>query len=420
MGPRGRLRAAVFLMGGLGHFARMRGLIAALAAQGVEVDLFTDRVFAGEARACGARFHDLYAGRRRVESLDDSRPRPTRQVTFAALYGEELARATTALGPSLVIADSHAVVGQVVAQVLELPYVCVRPGHDVDPTDVDFALRDPRLALSERCHESVGVLAERFGIEAASPFLYFTATSPLLNIYCEPEQYLSEATRAAIEPVGFLGSLSPPADLPQGSTRRDGIHVYVSFGTVVWVYWQSEALAALEEVAASVEARNGVTATISLGGADLPPGAVRRLRRRGVKVERFVDQWRLLSRSHLFVTHNGLNSTHEAIYLAVPMLSYPFNADQPRLAAKVQRFGLALPLATEPRAPIHRSDVDAALDTAADGRAALLEAHEQARAWELEVVRRRPELVGRIIELMESHGAGSNRLSRGAQRRAVG
>ena len=36
----------------------------------------------------------------------------------------------------------------------------------------------------------------------------------------------------------------------------------------------------------------------------------------------------------LFVTHHGLNSTHEAIFNRVPMLSYPFFWDQPGLAAE--------------------------------------------------------------------------------------
>ena len=56
-----------------------------------------------------------------------------------------------------------------------------------------------------------------------------------------------------------------------------------------------------------------------------------------------MDQWAVLGETDLFVTHHGLNSTHEAIFNRVPMLSYPFFWDQPGLAAKCQAFGIARP-----------------------------------------------------------------------------
>ena len=45
---------------------------------------------------------------------------------------------------------------------------------------------------------------------------------------------------------------------------------------------------------------------------------------------------RVLAAADVFVTHHGLNSTHESIAERVPMLSYPFQWDQPGMAERCQ------------------------------------------------------------------------------------
>lgn len=48
-----------------------------------------------------------------------------------------------------------------------------------------------------------------------------------------------------------------------------------------------------------------------------------------------VPQIELLNRATLFVTHAGMNSTSEAIDLAVPLVCIPLQADQPIVAKRV-------------------------------------------------------------------------------------
>ena len=63
--------------------------------------------------------------------------------------------------------------------------------------------------------------------------------------------------------------------------------------------------------------------------------------RRGIRRGRSVGRPR---GRRVFVTHHGLNSTHEAIYHRTPMLSYPFFGDQPYLANRCRDLGLSVPL----------------------------------------------------------------------------
>ncbi len=395
-------------MGGYGHVSRIRALVAALTVGGVDAVVFTDRAFEAGVRAAGGRFADLYAGRSPDGGDDSSSPVPCRNVTFAARAAAELVVEAAAFRPSLVVTDTFAVVGSVVAKALDLPCVNVCSGHDLHPERFLAALRDdPRLAVSARCHEAVAVLRERFGIADASPFSYFTSVSSSLNIYCEPPDFLSETTRERLEPLAYFGSLPAPAEAgPRGAARRrpplrprGRVRVYASFGTAAWPYYEAEALAALGQIADLIATHPEMIATISLGGAPLSDAAVTGLRRHNVSVARYVDQWRVLSEADVFITHHGLNSTHEAIFHQVPMISYPLFWDQPGLARTAQRLDLAVPLGTAPRAALDRDQVESCFAALAASRERLLAGLERAYRWELDVIEARPEVVRRIVEL---------------------
>jgi UDP:flavonoid glycosyltransferase YjiC (YdhE family) len=165
---------------------------------------------------------------------------------------------------------------------------------------------------------------------------------------------------------------------------------------VIWRYYAREALAALGAIADAIAARPRVRALLSLGGAEVD---ARALGRPNVAVARYVDQRRVLREADVFVTHHGLNSTHEAIFREVPMLSYPFFWDQPDLARKCQAFGLAVALADAPRAPLRSGNAGAALDGVLGSRASFRTALATARGWELDVMANRSSVLRRIAAL---------------------
>jgi UDP:flavonoid glycosyltransferase YjiC (YdhE family) len=383
--------------------------MAALVVRGIETFVFTDRAFEREVAAEGARFVDLYADRPLDAADGESLPQPCRYVSFAGYFAETIAREVANLRPSLMISDSFAVVGRVVADILQVPHINICSGHDVDPSRfVEEQVEPERVKISPRCHRAVDILRDRHGRVDASPFSYGTGTSSLLNISGEPELFMSPQTRRALEPLAFFGSLAAPRDIALRQRPRSPgwfgpekaeIRLYVSFGTVIWRYYTSEALASLETIAEAIAKRPAARALMSLGNAAVPAEALASLRRPNVAVESFVDQWQVLGEADMFVTHHGLNSTHEAIYSLVPMISHPYLGDQPSMGNFCQELGIAAPLASNARHSIDVGLVDEALDMCVTNREQMDAALRQVREAELDVIARRPEVIERIFAL---------------------
>jgi UDP:flavonoid glycosyltransferase YjiC (YdhE family) len=389
-----------------GHFIQTQALIRAAVRDGMDVVVFTDVALAGVVGATGARFADLFADRSVAD--DTSVPHPCRYVTFAGRFGDEVVAQARALGVRLVVSDSMAVIGRVVATALGVPHVNVCAGHNVHPDRFLTQLAgDPRVAVSEHCLQAVDRLRDHFGLVAPSPFSYVAPPSPVLNVCCEPPQYLGDEDRRAWEPLVFFGCLPSPADLagvgaPTTAAFASGADekLYVSFGTIVWRYFAAEAIACLRAITAAVAERPGMSALVSLGGADVQQSVIEELKGPNVRVENFVDQWQVLAQADAFITHHGLNSTHEAVFHTVPMLSYPFFWDQPALARKSQDFGLAQPLVKTPRAEVTVGAVHAALHELHSERDRLGTALRRARGWETEVIAGRTAAIHQIRALI--------------------
>ena len=167
-----------------------------------------------------------------------------------------------------------------------------------------------------------------------------------------------------------------------GADAERKLKLYVSFGTAIWMSRTTEALSALQAVAAWAGRQRGVRVVISLGGAEITNGQRQELERSNVSVARYIDQWSVLASADLFLTHHGLNSTHEAIAHEVPMVSYPFVWDQPGLAATCQRLGLAVGLVGDVMAAVQPRDLDRALTVVLQNRPMMNQALGDAHEWE--------------------------------------
>jgi UDP:flavonoid glycosyltransferase YjiC (YdhE family) len=401
---------AFFSMPEEGHFRRLRPLISGVAGEGFTALVFTDSRYKDSVERAGGTFVDLF-GEHPLEAADgESLPVPCRYVSFAGHYAAPILRDLERFRPSLVISDTFAVIGRVVANRLGIPYVNVCAGHNVDPAVFLRLLEsDPRVRVSPRCLRAVETLRTQHGLPDASPFSYVAGLSPFLNLYCEPPNYLTEADRRVFEPVAFYGSLPPIEEIEKARLRSgpspfggDGAHtrVYVSFGSVVWRYYAAEALATLQCLSDSFDGMEELRILISLGGARIEDRALRSLARSNVSVASYVDQWRVLRDADVFVTHHGLNSTHEAIFHLVPMISYPFFWDQPALAEKCREFGLAIPLADSPRGRVTEEDVRVTMAMFFKSRDSQRASLADARGWELRVLENRDAVVRQITGLI--------------------
>jgi MGT family glycosyltransferase len=390
-------------MGGTGHVQTLLPLVQGLCERGCSVHVMTHVEFRDTVEQLNASFVDLYA-RYPMDAADaTSIPIPSRYVSFAGMYAGSLADDVARLEAALVVHDTYAVVGPVVARRLGLPFVTVSPNHALVPSRAVATLRDdPRVATSPECWAGVARLRDVFGLAGANPFSYVETISPFLNLYVEPPEFLLEHDRAIADPIGFFSSLMPRSSdrpvanvFPQ-SPRR--LRIYVSFGTVVWWYFAAAAQAALSVIARTCAGRD-VDVVISLGGHALDQATRLALERSNVRVLDYVDQRGVLEQADLFITHHGLNSTHEAIFHEVPMLSYPFFGDQPALARRCQELGLAVPLASVPRGALDPTALDFGIAHVAGDRAGFASRLAEARSWELRTIANRDAVVDRVIGL---------------------
>lgn len=58
----------------------------------------------------------------------------------------------------------------------------------------------------------------------------------------------------------------------------------------------------------------------------------------------YVDQVEVLARSDVFLTHCGMNSVNESLYLGVPMILYPQHSEENAVAARVEQLGAGVRL----------------------------------------------------------------------------
>ena len=401
-----RPRIALFSMPDPSHFRRLLPMIDGFAARGIPTTVFGHADAQAASVDAGADFFDLFGNLPIDEADAASHPYSSRYVSYAARYGDAVAEELARLGATHVVYDTFAVVGLVAALRSGLPHVNLCAGHNVThrPDFIDSIRRDIAIRPSASCLGAVEELKRRDGLVQLDELGYIATQSAQLNVYCEPPEFLHAEERDAFGPIAFFGSLRDGCTTRGRGTSllgrsRSNARIYISFGTIIWRHFESDALAALERIAEAISARPKTEGLISLGGAVIPQERRRRLERSCVRVETYVDQGRALAESDLFVTHHGLNSTHEAIMHRVPMLSYPFLWDQPALARRCQEFGIALPLGHALRSPLEARAVNAVIDRAFAARDTLAERLAMARGWGQRVVDSRGSVLDQILAL---------------------
>lgn len=396
-----------FAMADDNHFQRLRAVVSGVVRHGATARVFTHSKFAPTIVDAGAELVDMFT-RYPLEAADnDSIPIVSRYVTYAACYAESIAQELRAAPPSVIVADTFAVIGRVVATILDVPFVNVCAGHNMTPSRVAAEVAVyPRIQTAERCHRAVEILRDRYGMADASPFSYASGLSPWLNLYCEPAAFLTDEERMAFEPIAFFGSLPEHSEMPPhepyfgGATLKEaaGLKLYASFGTIIWRHYSDIALAALTAIAAFVATIPDAELVVSVGRSgrrleSTPPN---------VTVFDYVDQIAILREADVFITHQGMNSTHEAILRMVPMISYPFFWDQPALAATCARMGIAQPLSDTVRGPLTAAGVGRTLRRVIACRGAMRERLREVRQWELDTIAGRDHILERILALSDS------------------
>jgi len=149
-----------------GHLRRLLPVVRGLHARGFDVHVFTHSRFVRQVVTAGGRFVDLFTAWPLEAADAESRPVPCRYVSFAGHYAADVLATVRPLRPSLVVYDTFAVIGRVIAAELGVPGINVCAGHNVDPAPFLRQLAaDPRVAVAPACHAAargLGILSHQW------------------------------------------------------------------------------------------------------------------------------------------------------------------------------------------------------------------------------------------------------------------
>lgn len=120
--------------------------------------------------------------------------------------------------------------------------------------------------------------------------------------------------------------------VPQKKKERPLI--YISMGTVIndRPDFYSKCISALKDIDVEVIISCGNTVNQEIFG-NLPAN---------ISVYPYVDQLDILSKADAFITHCGMNSVSESLYMAAPMILYPQTGEQCAVARRVTEIGAGI------------------------------------------------------------------------------
>ena len=268
--------------------------------------------------------------------------------------------------PNVVVSDSACFWGKLTAIKHDLPLVC-------STTTFAFNERSSKYmehSATELADMLLGLPRMNREIRKLRPLGYHVK-SALDIVRNKPDDYTIVYTSRTLQPCAetfdetyyrFVGPSVRDVAPRQKSGRP---LVYVSLGTVI-----NDRPGFYRTCMTTVQDMP-IDLLISCGKAfdpaqlgELPPN---------VRVEPYVDQMDVLSRASLFVTHCGMNSASEGMYMGVPLLLFPLTAEQRAVARRVAEVGAGVPLdesAAHDPAQLHQAILSALQDEALQSGAA--------------------------------------------------
>jgi MGT family glycosyltransferase len=335
-----------------GHINPTLPIVSELATRGHEVHYFTAEEYRRIVESAGAKFHLLAALQRiRTADVSSSEPPGDKQIAMmpfvmahqSTKVVPELVETIQALKPNCLVYNVLSLWGRLIGQILDVPAVAFRPFHGPRMhRSVMAPFASDRLArLAAAADRELEQLAQSFGRIPRTLHELISDTEDLTLIFM-PREFQAEG-QSFDQRFLFVGpSLieTPPERWPfEKADDSNPLRVYVSLGTLRNNDPEFYRRCFLAFDSSEWQVAMSVGAQIDLAALTPIP--------ENFHVERFVKQAALLKNVDVFVTHGGLNSTMESLYLGVPMVVVPGIGEQRLTAGRVQELGLGVVLQQE-------------------------------------------------------------------------
>ena len=317
--------------GGAGHFLPLLSLARALAADGHAVAFGAQVAMQPMVEKAGFKAFDTGGQTTRDEAvrgpllkLDMEREYRAVRDGYAGRIARQRASAILELArlwkPDLIVCDEMDFGGPVAAECLSIPHATI------------LVIASGMLARRDLVTAPLNRLRIEHGLP---PDPEMTMLSRHLVLYPfpasmrDPSSPLPDTARA-FRPAS--PELIARASWPSTSSGKP--LVYVTLGTV----FNAEAGDLFVRLVQGV--RDLPVDVIATVGSQLNPAELGS-QPGNVRIERFVDQWSLLPRCSLVVSHAGSGTVYGALAHGLPMLLLPMGADQPFNAQRCEDLGVA-------------------------------------------------------------------------------
>lgn len=239
------------------------------------------------------------------------------------------------------IHDSMFGCGHLIAQILKLPAInsCTTFAQTNESFDKMFEQLSKKIPEEtfDELQRLTGVVKEKFGVEIRTPYEVYCNPAPLTIVYTTKE--FQPNGEAFDQTYKFVGP-SISSRLTQENFDLTAIEgkstIYISLGTIMnqAIDFYKLCLDAFGSTDHTVVMSIGEKTQFTELG-DIPENFI---------VKNYVPQTEVLKYSKLFITHGGMNSTHEGLYYGVPLIVIPLSADQPIIAGQVASIGAGIAL----------------------------------------------------------------------------
>lgn len=244
-----------------------------------------------------------------------------------------------------IIHDSMFGCGRLIAQILNLPAInsCTSFAQDEKSFKqmLDHLSKNIPLEVQDRIHNDFESLTngiiEKYGVNINSPYEVFCNPASLTIVYTIKEfQPFGDTFNETFKFVGPSISTQVKNEGFDYTSIEEKSLIYISLGTVFneAIDFYKLYMKAFENSKHTIVMSIGNKTEISDLG-NIPKNFI---------VKNYVPQTELLKYTKLFITHGGMNSTHEGIYNGVPLVVIPQSADQPVIAKQVESLGAGVKL----------------------------------------------------------------------------
>ena len=349
------MRIAWFCIPAYGHTNPTLGIVKELTAAGHQVFYFSFELFRNQIESAGAVFIgcDAYdfdmEDKENADRVGKDKAFATELLVSSTLALDEMTtKKVEEIKPDLVVSDSVAYWGKLVAMKHALPYVCSTTTFAFNRYSARYMKQTPwdiakTLFTMPRINRQLRRLREK-GYPVKG-ILDIVQNDNETDTIVYTSKYFQPCADTFSERYHFIGPSIRPVTEPYAKTAEKT--VYISMGTI-------NQNREFYRNCISVLGKTDWQVIISMGSntdrfEDLPEN---------IRIYASVDQMAVLSVSDAFITHCGMNSASEGLYFQVPLVLFPQTPEQEAVAKRAEELGAGIRLKS-----ISEEDILQALQT---------------------------------------------------------